>query len=647
MQTYQVLIKTLCQNPNFVSENGTLKKWLVLNKAQNFDEELIELLIENEELRNKFFISVKNSLIFKQDLFVQFLEQKNYLNDSYTQYKNKIGLTIDDRTLQQRNQVALIWPFKDCILEGGQSRDEEKRAEIFFNEILAQDEITQLLEPKVLTNAKYVDKDGEKDFTKFHRNQAGIITDNLIIKGNNLLALHTLKKEFAGKVKLIYIDPPYNTGGEANIFTYNNTFNHSTWLTFMQNRLSAAKDFLRNDGFIAIAIDHYELGYLIVLADEVFGRENRLGIIAVVNNPMGRNQAKYFSTINDFMLVYAKDAKFAKFNNVILDEDFLKTFDKEDVFGKYKLQNFVRIGGGDANLRINKPSFWYPIYVSPDLNTITLVKQENYLEVYPVTSGGQERTWKLSKKSTEKILHELIAVKTNNKKISIMEKYRVDKGQKVSTIWSDKKYNANHHGVRLLEKIIGSKNFSFPKSLFTIIDTIKLLSGTNDLILDFHAGSGTTGHAVLALNKQDGGKRQFIMIEQLTEHIAICNKRISKVLEQNVSDEAFIYFELKKYNQAFIEKIEEAENTQALLQLWKQIKDKAFFKYSIDLKAFDQNIDAFQKFPIDIQKKILWQLLDKNQLYVNMSSLNDKEFQCTESEKEVSRCFYGRSYGRS
>src|SRR5690554_5831695 len=246
MKLYTTLEQQLKKEPNFVTDNGELKKWVVLNKAQNFDEELIGLLLDNADLKEKFFINVKGTLVFNQNLFVQFLEQKNYLNDSYTQYKNKVGLTIDGKYLKQRNEVALVWPFKDCILEGGQSREEDKREEIFFNEILAQDEITQLLEPKVLTNAKRIDKDGEHPFNGFTRDAEinkkrgfpeDTITDNLIIKGNNLLALHSLKEEFAGKVKMIYIDPPYNTSGAANTFTYNNTFNHSTWLTFMKNRL--------------------------------------------------------------------------------------------------------------------------------------------------------------------------------------------------------------------------------------------------------------------------------------------------------------------------------------------------------------------------------------------------------------------------
>lgn len=163
------------------------------------DEELIGLLLENEELKAKFFIKIKDSFVFNLPLFSQFLEQKNYLNDSYTTYKNKIGLTIDGKYLKQRNEVALVWPFKDCILEGGQNKEEQKREEIFFNEILAQDEITQLLEPKVFTGTKKFTKDGEREFKGFTRDESGTIKDNLIIKGNNLLALHSLKKEFAGR----------------------------------------------------------------------------------------------------------------------------------------------------------------------------------------------------------------------------------------------------------------------------------------------------------------------------------------------------------------------------------------------------------------------------------------------------------------
>src|SRR6056297_1542962 len=143
MKLFEELVEQLKQEPNYVTDEGELKKWVVINKARNFDEELIGLLLDNKELKEKFFVEVKQTMVFNQNLFIQFLEQKNYLNDSYTQFRNKVGLTIDRKYLKQRNEVSLVWPFKDCILEGGQSREEQKREEIFFNETLAQDEITQ------------------------------------------------------------------------------------------------------------------------------------------------------------------------------------------------------------------------------------------------------------------------------------------------------------------------------------------------------------------------------------------------------------------------------------------------------------------------------------------------------------------------
>ena len=206
MKTYTKLENILKKEPNFLSDDGKLKKWVVISKAQNFDTDLIDLLLNDEHIKETFFVKAKKHLVFKQSLFIQFIEQKNYLNESYTQFKNKVGLTIGGSYLKQRNEIALVWPFKDCVLEGGQNFEEKQREEVFFNEIIAQDEITQLLEPKVLTNAKRFDINGLNQFDKFNRDvdlnekrglPSNTITDNLVIKGNNLLALHSLKKEFS------------------------------------------------------------------------------------------------------------------------------------------------------------------------------------------------------------------------------------------------------------------------------------------------------------------------------------------------------------------------------------------------------------------------------------------------------------------
>ncbi len=337
MKLYETLENQLKNENNFVTDNGELKKWVVINKAQNFDARLIELLLENKELKEKFFVDIKSTLVFNQNLFIQFLEQKNYLNDSYTQYKNKVGLTIDGKYLKQRNEVALVWPFKDCVLEGGQSREEDKREEIFFNEILAQDEITQLLEPKVLTNAKNYDKNGEHDFKGFTRDAElnkkrelpkDTITDNLIIKGNNLLALRSLKKEFAGKVKLIYIDPPYNTGNDS--FGYNDNFNRSTWLTFMRNRLLSAKQLLKSEGIICVQCDDNENAYLKILMDELFqnGFLNNVAVKMSEASGVKMNHAKSrFPKLKEYILIY-KMPNFKGF--ITIDKYEQKVWDSEN-----------------------------------------------------------------------------------------------------------------------------------------------------------------------------------------------------------------------------------------------------------------------------------------------------------------------------
>jgi adenine-specific DNA-methyltransferase len=571
MKLSEILEEQLKKEPNFVTDNGELKKWVALNKAQNFDEELIGLLLENETLKEKFFVKVKDVLVFKQNLFIDFLEQKNYLNDSYTRYKNKIGLTIDGKYLKQRNEVALVWPFKDCILEGGQSREEQKREEIFFNEILAQDEITQLLEPKVLTNAKVYDKEGEHPFNGFTRDaeinrKRGLpedtITDNLIIKGNNLLALHSLKKEFAGKVKLIYIDPPYNTGTDS--FGYNDNFNRSTWLTFMKNRLQAAKALLSNDGAIYVQLDYHQVHYLKILMDEVFGEKN-------------------FQREIIWRIGWLSGYKTAE-NNWIRNHDTILFYSKDDS-QLYFIKNFIPKSEfkSIANSNVER----YPIEdvwngnEYDDLNSIAIV------------SFSGETVSKMLKPTDEV------------------------KGQK---------------SEKLLERII------------------KAHTREGDIILDFFGGTGTTAAVAHKLN------RCYIVIEQLEKHIDICIRRLLKVIngeQSGISKRnnwqgggSFVYLELKKYNETFMEQIEEAKDTETLLQIWEQMKAKSFLNYNVDIKKQDEHIEEFKKLSLKEQKQHLCEILDKNQLYVNLSSLNDADFACTEEEKRVTKDFYKLSASR-
>ena len=645
MKLYDTLEKQLKKENNFVTDNGDLKKWVVINKAQNFDAGLIELLLDSKELKEKFFIEVKGTLVFNQNLFVQFLEQKNYLNDSYTQYKNKVGLTIDGKYLKQRNEVALVWPFKDCVLEGGQSREEDKREEIFFNEILAQDEITQLLEPKVLTNAKTYDKDGEHEFKGFTRNaelnkKRGLpedtITDNLIIKGNNLLALHSLKKEFAGKVKLIYIDPPYNPPSQNNTFAYNNNFNHSSWLTFTKNRLEIGKMLLKDDGAYIIAIDENEVHYLGVLLDEVFANyENHC--ITIVHNPRGV-QGTNFSYTNEYaFFVFPKGKKIIG-NRIIPDDEI-------------DFSNLRNWGG--ESLREDAKNCFYPIIINPKTSEIIgfgdvspddfhtekrEVVDSKKILIYPVDNAGVERKWRYARQSVKNVKDLLRARKKNGQwDIEIGKNF----GQ-YKTVWVDPKYDANEYGTKIVSSLVPNNKFSFPKSLYNVFDCIHAVVGSDKdaIVLDYHAGSGTTAHAVLKLNKEDGGNRQFILCEQMHYIETITAPRVQKVIENDNTECSFKYIELKKYNQTFVEQIETAKDSKTLLKIWEQMKNKSFLNYNVDIQKQEEHIEDFKKLELAQQKEHLVELLDKNQLYVNLSSLNDKDFKCSDEEKKVTKDFY-------
>ena len=228
MQNLLESLKELLSQDEKLVIGGKLNKAQVEDLALKLDAGLLRLLLQNESIKKHFFTNVDGIMVFDKLKFQQFINNKSFLPDSYTAYKNKIGLTTDGKYISEGKEVVLAWPYKDCILEGGQTKEEQKRDEIFWNEILAPEEIDRLLEPKVLTGFKRYDNEGEHEVTEIKD------TDNLIIKGNNLLALHALNKRFAGRVKLIYIDPPFNTGNDE--FKYNDCFNHSTWLTFMKNR---------------------------------------------------------------------------------------------------------------------------------------------------------------------------------------------------------------------------------------------------------------------------------------------------------------------------------------------------------------------------------------------------------------------------
>ena len=366
------LLKTI---PELVTEEKELRYNKIKEMAESGDSILLIPLMQNAEIKNAFFTSILDSFVFKTKEFKEFLDYSSS-NNSYSQYLGKkIGLYCGDSALTDRNEVVLNFPFKDCVLEGGQKKEdgldsyfeydketddyiakESKRREVFFNEILAKDEIDNLFSPKAFCNVKKYTTDGESSCVDFTRDaevnkKRGLsedtITDNLIIKGNNLLALHSLKKEFEGKIKLIYIDPPYNTGSDG--FSYNDNFNHSSWLTFMKNRLEVAKDLLRDDGCIFVQCDDNEMAYLQILMNEIFD------FIQIVEIKMNEGAANEFQ--NPFMpknceygLYYAKNYNKRKYKPIWIERDvdnaynyFITNKNDEKDFKKWKVKSVKEV----------------------------------------------------------------------------------------------------------------------------------------------------------------------------------------------------------------------------------------------------------------------------------------------------------------
>ncbi|MFA5012133.1 MAG: site-specific DNA-methyltransferase [Ignavibacteria bacterium] len=673
MKLFEILEKQLKSEPNFVSDSGELKKWVVITKAQNFDEDLISLLLEDKELKEKFFLKVKGALVFNLSLFIQFFEQKNYLNDSYTAYKNKVGLNIDGKYIKQNNDVSLVWPYKDCILEGGQSREEDKRDEIFFNEVLAQDEINQLLNPKILTNVKFITSSKEIPFDIKEKN-FWKLSSNYLINGNNLLVSSSLSHVFRNRIKLIYLDPPYNTPGEANTFSYNNSFNHSTWLTFMKNRIEIASDLVSDDGFICLAIDDVEYAYLKVMCDDILGRDNFLATVVVQIKKEGRTDSEFFATSHDYCLFYCKDKNKAKLNKLYISEEKSRKWKENDSTGRFYWRDFVRTGGNSTP--IARPNQDYIIYYSQnkkeiigvggfsekppeDLyysNKVFIIDNDGQLqeisneefckvnkdiiEYYPKGSKGERQVWRWSDR--EKVLWaaKLGEINLIDNKIKIKD--RIRQGSKPTTTWYDSDFNATSHGTLLLKKLFnGKKVFSYPKSLYTMIDIVQITtnSDSEDIVLDMFGGSATTAQAVNRVNEFDNGNRSFIIIEQMDYIHNATLPRIKKCLNK-VNDDSFVYLELKKYNHHFIEQIEKAKSTKALLIIWEDMKSKSFLNYNVDIKKHDEHINEFKSLSLEEQKQHLLEILDKNQLYVNISSMDDKDFKVTPEEKKVTIEFY-------
>lgn len=322
---YQNVLEVLKQNSRFFTENGELLRNAVYEAAMKMDSALIKMLYENETTKSRFFTVVDDIAVFDKVGFGWVINNREFLPDSFTRYKNKIGLINNNgEFLSSSDNIVLSFPYKDCVLEGGQTKEDQKRDEIFYNETLAPDEVDRLLYPKVFTNAKRYTQNGIKENVIFDEN------DNLIIKGNNLLTIASLLKKYEGKIKLIYIDPPYNTGSDT--FGYNDKFNRSSWLTFMKNRLEIAKKLLSEDGAIYVQLDYHQAHYAKILMDEIFGEENfQREIIWRIGWLSGyKTIEKNWIRNHDTILFYSKNNNSLSFNKYYIPREEFKDIAKSN-----------------------------------------------------------------------------------------------------------------------------------------------------------------------------------------------------------------------------------------------------------------------------------------------------------------------------
>lgn len=624
--------------------NGKLVKQTLINDLRNNDSKLISKLLSNQSIVEKYVQDINGYKIFDKEALISLLRYKYYWQDSYTKYTNKIGLTSEGKYLDYNSDIVLEFPFKDCVLEGGMTKEDSifKNDEKFYNQVIAKEEIDTLLSPKTFKNIKKINVEGEHVISDIN------YKENLIIKGNNLLALYSLKEKFRGMIKLIYIDPPYNTGNDS--FQYNDRFNHASWLTFMKNRLEVAKELLSDDGFIFIECDKNEDAYLKILMDEIFGANNYVSTITVKSNSISGNKTQHrFKTIlknKDSILMYKVDKI-----EITPQYTIKKTWDThynsilQYKNGEYILRNLkdVLIENNiiNKNDRINAHSFQ-----NKKFEKFVRTNKDN---IFQLVNSIPKPLKKYSNENKDKVVF-LLNDKNektfayNGRRLSFLSKtFKFIDGneepvQLLGDLWSDIDFqNTQNQGG------VSFTNAKKPEYLLKRI--IDMCTEKGDIVLDFFMGSGTTQAVAHKMN------RQYIGIEQMDYINTVSVPRLRKVIEGEqggISKDvnwqgggSFIYAELAKENQEIIDKIVNSDTKENLSQQIDNLLNNGILNYEVDFDKFTSTKKEFSELKLEEQKEVLIRILDSNQLYVNYSDIEDTAYDFTEDEIAFNHSFYG------
>ena len=626
-------LKELLSHDIRLTVDGKLLKNKVVESGLKLDPALLRMLLSHQALKECFFQDVEGITVFDKIKFQKFVSNKEFLPNSYSAFKNKIGLTSEDTFLSEAGEVVLSWTGKDCVLEGGQTKEESSREEILWNKVLAPDEIDRLFKPKVLANFKRCDINGMNGVKELS------ITDNLIIKGNNLLALHSIRPIYAGMVKLVYLDPPYNRGkddsGSIDGFGYNDSFNHSSWLTFMKNRLEVARDLLRPDGCILIQIDNNEVAYLKIVCDEIFGRTNYRNSIIVKKGT--KSLQKQFTEIQKLS---------AGFDTILL-------YTKTDTV---KLPNLFK------ELKGATSSDWNNHWRGTDRPTMRF-------ELFGITPKTGQWRWEkyrtaIAVDNYKKLCDFIRKFEGQNAELTdalvdiYYEKYITENGildtSEFELVRLSKNGNPEHYIPPRIEILLSENwmdlnvsgnvtDFDHEKNEEILKRIIKWLTKEDDLIVDFFAGSGTTAAVALKMN------RRFITCEQMNYCEPLTVERLKKVIDGEqggISEEvqwkgggSFVYCELAKQNQNFVARIEAATEGQTD-KLFSELLSNPHATYLLNLKTFKESIRGFKDLSLSDKKKVLLSMLDYNQLYINLSEINDTTLEISDDDKRLNNIFY-------
>lgn len=637
------LEKLLRMDSTYCTEDGTLLKNTIVEAALALRPDLIAKLLTHDGLKRNFFTEISGVMVFDKVKFQKFVMNKRFLPDSYTSFKNKVGLTNEDGDfLSESREIVLSWPYKDCILEGGQTKEDAKRNEVFWNEILAPDEINRLIEPKVLTNFKRFDSTGE------HNVESISMEDNLIIKGNNLLALHSLKKKYAGKVKLIYIDPPYNTGSDS--FGYNDKFNQSTWLTFMQNRLSIAKNLLKDDGVVCVQCSFHQFAYLRVLMDDLFEKHLCDFNIQVRHPDRALTGDKEFNDIIEYLLIYSNSS-----DKRMPYKEELKTID--DYTLQIELKDDVNpqvIVCGDKKVEVYTPEQYKIRTIAPSqlgLKKMSIrgsIREKNssgrffvkYIE--PLTEFPPETLFKVPNMGDDIFDYRYFYSAPDGKKNG-----GYFQGMPTSSNVTKKQFANFYNFEKEYNNVSGEGNVSFrngkkPEALIAFL--IDVFTNPKDIVLDYHLGCGTTSAVAHKL------QRRYIGMEQMDSQISLITTRLQNVISgdstgisQSVNWQgggSFIYCELAKANQRFADEIEQVLTPDELAVIWEKMQETGFLSWKVNPQEIDISAENFTQMSLEDQKRFLIECLDKNLLYVPYSEIDNTEFGISESDKIINNQFY-------